>query len=61
MDLLLSLLIYFVVFGLIGLLIQYAPFGGEFKKVALYVLLVVFVIVLIMLLTGRGLIVVHRP
>jgi VIT1/CCC1 family predicted Fe2+/Mn2+ transporter len=59
MDLLLSLLIYFVVFGLVGYLINVAPFDNRVRQIAWFVLAVVFVIVLIRLLTGGGLIVVR--
>lgn len=57
MDLLVTLLVYFLVFGLVGLVINYAPFDGRFKRIAYFVLLVVFVIVLIRALTGGGVIV----
>lgn len=54
MNLLVVILVYFLVFGLVYFLIQKAPFGEDIKQIALYVLLVVFVIAVIGLLTGVG-------
>lgn len=55
MNILVSLLIYLLVAGLIALLIKKAPFIDEqFKQIAIYVVLVVFVILVIGLLIGFG-------
>jgi hypothetical protein len=54
MDMLLTFLVYFLVFGLVGLLINYAPFDAKIKQIAWFVLAVIFVIALIYMLTGGG-------
>lgn len=58
MDLLTNLLVHFLIFGLVGLLISYAPFDERVKRIAYFVLLVVFVLVMVRLLLGGGRIVV---
>lgn len=52
MVLMVNVLIYLLVFGLIYFLIQHAPVDEQFKRIAQYVLLVVFVICLINVLAG---------
>lgn len=53
MNIVVGVLIYLLIFGLVALLIRKAPFiEDDYKQIALYVLLVVFVLFVIDLLTG---------
>jgi hypothetical protein len=60
MDLLVTFLIYFLVFGLVGMVINYAPFDAKIKQIAYLVLAVFFCIAIIYLLTGGGRVVILR-
>lgn len=52
LNFLVYLLILVLVFGLIAMLIRWAPVDDRFKQIAIYVLLVVFVLFVIVLLLG---------